>query len=61
MKETVRDSVIISVLKYFFYDNLNKGESHDSSNNTFFTGRKLTKGEKSFEVKELEVFKIVYI
>ena len=40
---------------------LNKGQSFDKSNdNTFITGRKLTNGEEFWEVKELEVFRIIY-
>ena len=41
---------------------LNKGRSwDDSSGNTFVLGRKLTNGEEYWDVKELEVHKIVYI
>ena len=43
-------------------NSLNNGRSwDDSNNNTFLIGRKLTNGEEYWEVKELEVFKIVYI
>ena len=40
---------------------MNKGYSHDDSNyNTFLLGRKLTNGEENWDVKELEVYKIIY-
>ena len=37
----------------------NKNENKNSY--TFFHDLKLTKGEKSWKVKELEVYKIIYI
>ena len=41
---------------------LNKGQSWDeSSGNTFVLGRKLTNGEQDWDVKELEVHKIIYL
>ena len=45
----------------YLEDSLDKGESFDSSNCTFIRNRVLTNGEKNWEVKELEVHKIVYI
>ena len=42
-------------------DTLNNEKSFDNSNkNTFLNGRKLSNGEQNWEVKELEVFKIIY-
>ena len=47
---------------YLQYNTLNKGQSWDnSSDNTFFNGKKLTNGEEYWDVKELEVFKIIYL
>ena len=40
---------------------LNKGRSFDNSKNTFLQGKKLTNGEETWDIKELEVHKIVYI
>ena len=40
---------------------LNKGHSFEFQDNTFFTERKLTNGEEFWDVKELEVHKIIYI
>jgi len=40
---------------------LNKGHSFEFPENTFFTERKLTDGEEFWDVKELEVHKIIYI
>ena len=34
--------------------------SYDDSDDTFLLGKKLTNGEQYWEVKELEVFKIIY-
>jgi hypothetical protein len=45
----------------FFNKTLNIGESFDNSSNTFLEGRKLTNGEQFWDVKELEVHKIIYI
>jgi len=46
----------------YFENSLSKGESWDDSNNsTFLLGRKLTNGERVWEVKELEAYKIIYI
>ena len=47
---------------YFSYD-LNKGTSYDDNNNsnTFILRRKLTNGEGGWDVKELEVHKIIYV
>ena len=46
----------------YSYQTLNKGRSwENSSYNTFVLGRKLTNGEEYWDVKELEVHKIVYI
>ena len=45
----------------YLYNNLNKGQSYDNNTyNTFLLGRKLTNGEEYWDVKELEVFKIIY-
>ena len=40
---------------------LNKGHSFEFHENTFFIERKLTNGEEFWDVKELEVHKIIYI
>jgi len=41
---------------------LDKGISYDNSTkNTFFNGRKLTNGDTNWDVKELEIYKIIYI
>ena len=46
----------------YFYGTLDKGQSYDNSSyNTFLLGRKLTNGEEFWDVKELEVHKIIYI
>ena len=46
----------------YLYGQLNKGQSYDNySYNTFLLGRQLTNGEEYWDVKELEVHKIVYI
>ena len=45
----------------FIYESLDKGESSDNPNCTFIQGRKLTNGEQNWNVKELEVHKIIYI
>ena len=46
----------------YLYKTLNKGQSYDySDENTFVLGRKLTNGEEYWDVKELEVHKIIYI
>ena len=44
----------------YLYDTLNTGQSFDSNSNTFLSGRKLTNGEEYWDVKELEVYKIIY-
>ena len=45
-----------------FISNLNRGRSYDNSTeNTFLLGRKLTNGEEYWDVKEIEIFKIIYI
>ena len=44
----------------FFESSLNKGQSYDDDN-TFFNGKKFTKGEGYWDVRELEAFKIIYI
>ena len=44
---------------YFPYS-LKRGQSWDFYN-TFFNGKKCTKGEEYWDVKELEAFKIIYI
>ena len=45
-----------------FVSGLDKGRSYDeSTKNTFLLGKKLTNGEQNWEVKELEIFKIIYI
>ena len=46
----------------YLKQSLNKGRSwDDNSTNTFLLGRKLTNGEEYWDVKELEVHKIIYI
>ena len=45
----------------YLEDSLDKGESFDNSNCTFTRNRVLTNGEKNWEVKELEVHKIIYL
>ncbi len=40
---------------------LDEGECYDELDNTFISGRKLTKGEQYFKVKEIEVYQINYI
>ena len=45
----------------YFFETLNKGQSYKTDENTFITSRNLTNGEEYWDVKELEVFKIVYI
>ena len=46
----------------YLYGTLDKGQSYDNSSyNTFLLGRKLTNGEEFWDVKELEVHKIIYI
>ena len=40
---------------------LDKGQSFESPQNTFFNERKLTNGEEFWDVKELEVHKIIFI
>ena len=44
----------------YLYETLNKGESFDNYECTFTEGRPLTNGEKYWDVKELEVHKIIY-
>ena len=39
---------------------LNKGESFDNAYCTFSQGRILTNGESSWDIKEIEVYKIIY-
>ena len=45
----------------YLYSSLNRGQSWDYSENTFVLGRKLTNGEEFWDVKELEVYKIIYL
>ena len=45
----------------YLKNSLNKGESLDNAYCTFSQGRLLTNGESSWDVKELEVFKIKYV
>ena len=45
----------------YLYITLDKGKSWNSVNNTFIDKRVLTKGEEYWDVKELEVHKIIYI
>ena len=42
-------------------DDLNKGFSSDHRFNIFVQGAVLNNGERRFDVKEIEVFKIEYI
>lgn len=45
-----------------FNSTLNKGHSwHEPRQNKFIEGRKIANGEEYWEVKELEVFKIIYL
>ena len=47
----------------YFPDDLNKGISYDDNinkTNTFILGRNMTNGEGGWDVKELEVHKIIY-
>ena len=46
---------------FIIRSNLDYGECYNEYNNTFIIGRKLTNGEQFFDIKELEVFKIIYI
>jgi hypothetical protein len=39
---------------------LNRGRSWNNSQNTFVENQKLTNGEEYWDVKELEVFQIIY-
>ena len=39
---------------------LNKGRSWNDQKNTFINGQKLTNGEEYWDVKEIEVFQIIY-
>ena len=51
----------------YFSNSLDKGQSYGESNSsnssryTFFYDRKLTNGKEYWDVKELEVYKIIYI
>ena len=45
----------------YLYGTLDKGESFDDSSCTFTEGRLLTNGERYWDVKELEIHKIIYI
>ena len=45
----------------FLNGNLNKGESWDTHQCTFTDKRVLTNGEQYWDVKELEVYQIIYI
>ena len=42
------------------YGNL-KENNNNKNSYTFFNGMKLTNGERNWNVKELEVYKIIYI
>ena len=44
-----------------FYGTLDKGQSYKHSSNTFLSDRVLTNGDAYWEVKEIEVYKIIYI
>ena len=44
----------------YFCATLNRGQSYDSDNCTFIRNRLLTNGEEYWDVKELEVYKIIY-
>ena len=45
----------------YLEDSLDKGESFDNSSCTFIRNKVLTNGEKNWQVKELEVHKIIYL
>ena len=47
----------------YFYDTLDKGESYEynSEYSSFTMGRKITNGERYWDVKEIEIYKIEYI
>ena len=45
----------------YFYQTLNKGSCELSKDSTFLTENELTNGEKYWDVKEIEVYKIIYI
>ena len=47
----------------YFYDTLDKGESYEynSEYSSFSMGRKITNGERYWDVKEIEIYKIEYI
>ena len=44
----------------YFYNNLDRGQSYKCEQNTFLGDQSLANGEESWDVKELEVFKIIY-
>ena len=47
----------------YFYDTLDKGESYEynSEYSSFSMGRKITNGDRYWDVKEIEIYKIEYI
>ena len=47
----------------YFYDTLDKGESYEynSEYSSFTMGRKITNGDRYWDVKEIEIYKIEYI
>ena len=45
----------------YLLNTLNKGQSWNQKENSFVLDRKLTGGEEYWDVKEIEVFKIIYI
>ena len=44
-----------------FFMDLDRGHSYDSEENTFFRDRILTDNKEKWDVKEIEVYKIIYI
>ena len=44
-----------------FYGSLDKGQSYKDSSSTFLSDRVLTNGDEFWEVKEVEIYKIIYI
>ena len=45
----------------YFFNTLNKGQSYKTKDNTFLDNQNLTNGDEHWDVKEIEVFKIVYV
>ena len=45
----------------YFYNTLDKGQTYDHESCTFLRNKLLTNGKQNFDVKELEVYKIIYL